>query len=249
LKSAHATRHLSDELNSVTAELNAVSGAQLQVERAFDANQRHLGTLIRRLTTISLKASSPWPLVKPQPIESCFAMIWDAAGAPDDDVFLRILCGCADQATLDGLAAITGSPHPMLDAIAKRIAFGACYRRPPIAWGGKVRSDSGWLVHVLPPLDGPLFKALQDEVAKLDPQIHLATCATCVAGVNVVGLVMRHAKSIESDLFPRPLQLSLIKALQSDCVDLFFPEGLGPLKQLGIALDDGRLTFSSPKHS
>lgn len=243
-QSAQSIRYLTDELAAVEADLFTVLHGLEQLQRAWSLHHEQLDKLIDRLNHISRKATSQWSLVSPRPLDDCFPLLWEAAGKSDATALLETVGVCVEHVTVDGLARITGSNLPTLDAIARRIAHGACYEQPPIPWGGKVRSDSGWLVHVIPPIDAHVASLLRAELQNFDQHLHLAECSSCVAGVNVVGLVMRHAHSLKDDLFPPTVQHALVNALKTDCHPIVFADGIEPLTQLGISFDGDSLHFT-----
>lgn len=236
---AYRLREISDQVAELRAEQAAIDRVHAVISAEYDYLRGKLTCVVSRLKDAGPELGDTIPAVTPFPIDIPLADLWDATDGSAVE-FMDVVRGCVQNATLAGLALITNAAAPRPEEIARQIASGQCYCSPSVPWGGQLRADHGRQVHILPPTDLATQGILAQAVRDISPNVTIAFADAAPAVVNIVGVTMRLVREL-TDVLTEPYQHSLLEAANSPCIEMFFPEGMESLPDLGIRLSGNEI--------
>lgn len=227
-----------DQYHEQKMELQALQAARnlVQAERDF---------LIQQLTAMAIRLESivprgqqrrRQPTVVARPIDTVYRELWTLTAESADEEVVQILLAAVDHVTELGLAKITGANPARLEFIASRIAQCQCEFTP--AWGGKLRTLDGLLIHVLPPLAQETGDKLKDLIRKEGSRVPVVVAERMPASLNCTTLVFTPVVNLEGDVFTQLVKNALLAAYHDANREMYFPSGLDSLRELGITIDD-----------
>ncbi len=240
-RAANKLRDSVDEQCRLRAEEIAISRVNAAILSEFTFLNERLQKLSELLTGDGTEIGSTIPTIVPHPLNERLADLWDAIDGEEED-FADAIRGSVQHVTLTGIAKVTGAKAARAEVIAKRITSGLCYSTPAPPWGGRIRSDQGRDVHVLPPATLETQKIIAAAVKDLNPKITVAFADAAPAFVNIVGITIRLVRRL-SDVLTEPYLNGLIETLNSTCSEMFHPEGKAFLESLGLEIRENKIVF------
>ncbi len=207
----------------LNAELELLTTANARLQDILTAEERRVNNVLDLLRPL-LGATDPNSprLVENIPLDEVLLELLNLAeqGGPSTDV-IRRLGGSATRVTLAGLAAITGASEAEPSAIARCLLGGEPPARGP-HWGGRIPTNRGMRILVLPPVEPAVLEAVRSHAPLLDGDTVILAGDTAQGGANVVLLEVHNPREI-TEVVPKMIGAALDDACAKP--ELYAAEG------------------------